>query len=230
MYLSKIKHSLLQTWEQALEGVGHSRSAQSFHRARSLKGYTNETRLWIQEIINIENDLMGTVQRETFVREELEAVNANPTPGNESQIAKIEEELRILLCLYIYESDLYDSIVALCPEESFARGFLEWRRQHLSPDFRWECARKGGCCGRDCGCCEKPRSTTRGKARHGHCTGECGCCRRERRDKLSSRERKHWRPSVNRKGTANFYTKHLEAGYVLGLVRDPNSKVSPKSS
>lgn len=231
MHLSKIKHSLLQTWEQALEGVGHSRSAQPFHRARSLKDYTNKTRLWIQEITNIDDDLRGTVQRETFVREELEALKAVRTPGSEGQIAKLEEELRVLLCLYIYESDLYDSIVALCPEDAFARGFLDWRRQHLSSDLRWDCARKDGCCGRECGCCEKPRRTTREKARHGHCTGECGCCRRARgRHELNPRERRHWRPSVNRIGSANFYTKHLEAGYVLGLVRDPNSKVSLKSS
>lgn len=233
MHLSKVKHSLLQTWEQALEGMSYYHSAQSFHRARSLEDYTDEARLWIQEIINIENDLRGTVQRETFVREELEALRAVPNLGNEDHIAKMEE-LRILLWLCIYESNLCDSIVALCPENSFARGFLEWRRQpqwHLSPDSRRDCARKGGCCGRDCGCCEKPRSTTREKALYGHCTEECGCCRRARgRHKLNPRRRRHWRPSVNRNGRPSFYAKHLEAGYVLGLVGDPNSKVSLRAA
>ena len=145
MKLSKVKHSFLQTWKQALEGMGYYRSAQSVHRARSLEDYTDEARLWIQEIINIENDLRGTVQRETFVREELEALKAVPTLGNKDHIAKMEEELRILHWLCIYESNLYDSIVALCPENSFARGFLEWRRQpqwHLSPNSRRDCEGK----------------------------------------------------------------------------------------
>lgn len=232
MHLSKMRRSLLQTWEQALGGVGHFRQAQSSHRARSPKDYTEETRLWIQEITNIDNDLRGLVQRETFAREELEALKAGAAPQNESYITKLEEELQILLCLYIYESDLYDAIMALCPENPFTRGFQAWRSQpqwHLSPDLRRDCARSGGCCRRDCKCCEKPRNTTREKAQHGHCTEECGCCRRARGRNLDLRDRKHWRPAFNRNSPDRFYTKHLEAGYVLGLVKDPNTKVSPKS-
>ncbi|KAL4921728.1 hypothetical protein BDW62DRAFT_174337 [Aspergillus aurantiobrunneus] len=50
------------------------------------------------------------------------------------------------------------------------------------------CAELGGCCGRECGCCEKPVSRylvhlEEGKepvSLYGHCTVECGCCIRER--------------------------------------------------
>lgn len=46
------------------------------------------------------------------------------------------------------------------------------------------CAVSGGCCGRDCGCCEKPLGSVLipeydGKVQrpfYGHCTAECGCC------------------------------------------------------
>ena len=55
-----------------------------------------------------------------------------------------------------------------------------------------ECASTGGCCGRDCGCCEKPLITYREPMKrydvesirivgvYGHCTAECPCCIRVR--------------------------------------------------
>lgn len=48
------------------------------------------------------------------------------------------------------------------------------------------CAATGGCCGRECGCCEKPLdslgsvsflgSNKREIGLNAHCTAECGCC------------------------------------------------------
>ncbi|KAK2764883.1 hypothetical protein FQN54_008580 [Arachnomyces sp. PD_36] len=50
------------------------------------------------------------------------------------------------------------------------------------------CAVRGGCCGRPCGCCDKPlmeflmpTGGFRGKKKsaiYGHCTAECSCCNR----------------------------------------------------
>lgn len=52
------------------------------------------------------------------------------------------------------------------------------------------CNMRGGCCERQCGCCDKPRRTAAGEAFpywtlrgkssdfYSHCTEECGCCRR----------------------------------------------------
>ncbi|KAL4908208.1 hypothetical protein BDW74DRAFT_174900 [Aspergillus multicolor] len=57
---------------------------------------------------------------------------------------------------------------------------------------RRACAERGGCCDRNCGCCEKPvikyieHLIEDGKGGwtsvplYGHCTAECGCCIRER--------------------------------------------------
>ncbi|PLB51355.1 hypothetical protein P170DRAFT_464272 [Aspergillus steynii IBT 23096] len=46
---------------------------------------------------------------------------------------------------------------------------------HLSDFLRWDCADRGGCCSRACGCCERPRSTLN-SLDLGHCTPACGCC------------------------------------------------------
>ncbi|KAL5361878.1 hypothetical protein BJX96DRAFT_166225 [Aspergillus floccosus] len=47
---------------------------------------------------------------------------------------------------------------------------------YLTGWLRYRCAGAGGCCGRSCGCCEKPRETTGAQGRFGHCTPNCLCC------------------------------------------------------
>lgn len=42
--------------------------------------------------------------------------------------------------------------------------------------LREKCVREGGCCGRSCGCCEKPRCTRSNREALGHCTPMCECC------------------------------------------------------
>ncbi|OJJ55818.1 hypothetical protein ASPSYDRAFT_48063 [Aspergillus sydowii CBS 593.65] len=64
-------------------------------------------------------------------------------------------------------------------------------RSHYWAYYRQRCADRGGCCGRACGCCEKPldeywiRNCRRGAGLketmflekvYGHCTSECACC------------------------------------------------------
>ncbi|GAT30309.1 hypothetical protein RIB2604_03302870 [Aspergillus luchuensis] len=43
--------------------------------------------------------------------------------------------------------------------------------------LREKCAKNGGCCGRSCGCCEKPQCTRSDREVLGHCTPMCICCR-----------------------------------------------------
>jgi hypothetical protein len=64
------------------------------------------------------------------------------------------------------------------PSGPLRRAFLAWRSNpdwYLCDWLRRECASRGGCCGRSCGCCEKPRDTGR-LLNRGHCTLACSCC------------------------------------------------------
>lgn len=63
----------------------------------------------------------------------------------------------------------------------------------MHPVLREDCARRGGCCGRDCGCClHRPISASR-KLGVGHCSIECGCCRKVRGFDLSTEQRTKYR-------------------------------------
>lgn len=75
------------------------------------------------------------------------------------------------------------------------RGFIECRsnpRWYLSDTLRRHCAECGGCCGRECQCCEN-RSAYANSERKlglGHCTFECGCCSEARGFDFTSKEKK----------------------------------------
>lgn len=62
------------------------------------------------------------------------------------------------------------------------RAFELWRgnpKWYMHRVLREDCARRGGCCGRECGCClDRKFIGDRRKHANGHCTVECGCCQK----------------------------------------------------
>ncbi|KOS43446.1 hypothetical protein ACN38_g5649 [Penicillium nordicum] len=75
------------------------------------------------------------------------------------------------------------------------RAFELWRSNpswYMHPILVEDCKSRGGCCGRDCGCCldAQRANSSAGALGVGHCTLECGCCIRSRGFELSEeRER-----------------------------------------
>lgn len=50
-------------------------------------------------------------------------------------------------------------------------------RWYLQKELVEDCAVRGGCCGRACGCCEERASPAlQGRKGIGHCTVQCACC------------------------------------------------------
>ena len=89
-----------------------------------------------------------------------------------------EKELRDLNDQYLKQDKIAWMADVGGPTAALKRAFKAWRQDpdwYLCEWLRQDCAGRGGCCGRDCGCCEKARDTHRGQNR-GHCTGACGCC------------------------------------------------------
>jgi hypothetical protein len=72
------------------------------------------------------------------------------------------------------------------------RAFELWRSNHLwymHPILIEDCKSRGGCCGRDCGCCLDPQRTNSlaGALGAGHCTLKCGCCSKSRGFELNGK-------------------------------------------
>ncbi|OJJ77686.1 hypothetical protein ASPBRDRAFT_50535 [Aspergillus brasiliensis CBS 101740] len=129
------------------------------------------------------------LQREAYLKERCQRRERKElSKDDEEQLEAWHKELNELN-VDIWRTEREDYIYSLkVPSSPWRRALLtrlvhpEW---YLVSYLRLDCTMRGGCCGRDCGCCERPRSTHRPDSL-GHCTGECGCCTRARGFKLSS--------------------------------------------
>jgi hypothetical protein len=73
-------------------------------------------------------------------------------------------------------------------EVRLPRGTLKNSYDKLREDPTWylrkelvkDCVAKGGCCGRDCGCCAKRHLNSEKRRGIGHCSTQCACCESHR--------------------------------------------------
>lgn len=94
-----------------------------------------------------------------------------------------DQRLRELWSTFRSSSSSRDVLMGLKPQYSLITG----QKPYFWLKERNQCSDSGGCCGRECGCCEKPLKVIfayvlpmlglrRKKEVYGHCTAECGCC------------------------------------------------------
>lgn len=117
------------------------------------------------------------------------------TCGGEPKIdvSKLDKEITFLQERYYEQLDRMEKlgdVANLIGPNAEECVLLRKHRDRYGRTFSWlkgreHCADFGGCCGRPCGCCEKPlrtylRPTDDGGKEFieilGHCTGECACC------------------------------------------------------
>lgn len=147
-------------------------------------------RRWSQRFVEADIEARWIVQREIYLNEEAQALRKSlelSADGKEvaamrSQLSMYCEELQSLDQKYWDACRLRWKLEGDIPVGSLSRAFKAHRSNpdwYLCEWLRQDCAGRGGCCGRDCGCCEKPRPTHR-DWNQGHCTSACGCCVRTR--------------------------------------------------
>lgn len=144
--------------------------------------------LWqpVERYIQMYFKLRFSIQREVYLRAKYdllyEGINANlstkvpSTSVDEMQTYKKElDSLRETNCNL--ERETYRSLNTLTdgPLGRMLYAHQQQKDWYLSSFLRQECARSGGCCGRECGCCEKPR-TDKHPLHKSHCTSMCLCC------------------------------------------------------
>ncbi|KAF7590452.1 hypothetical protein BBP40_002856 [Aspergillus hancockii] len=150
---------------------------------------------WPKDIIIMDTRLRELGQREIYLREQLFSLTENttndpPNPSDQAQLTALQTELSDLARRYWHLEREFYRREASVPAGPLARAYKTCtadERWYLLGYLRYDCAGRGGCCGRGCGCCEKARNTEK-RVRLGHCTIECGCCRRARGFELTSED------------------------------------------
>ncbi|KAF7131227.1 hypothetical protein CNMCM5793_004277 [Aspergillus hiratsukae] len=141
---------------------------------------------WCQAMIALELCGRCVVQEDIYELEMLRSKREQLKPcAQPEERAEIESATRELEKKFEGLADAYHALYRVLwqlqenmPPGPLRRAFLDWRSNpdwYLCDWLRRECASQGGCCGRTCGCCEKPRDTDR-LFNRGHCTSGCSCC------------------------------------------------------
>lgn len=136
------------------------------------------------KITNIEDCLRSLAQREEDLRERYSSLMQRAiSKEDKEQLSKWLEELEEIPRKYwVLERGLYQREAGI-PRGSLLRAYNLWRsypKWWLHPDLINDCAGRGGCCGRACGCCERRGQAVDRRRSVGHCTLNCGCCVKSR--------------------------------------------------
>ena len=143
-------------------------------------------------LLRTEVALREHTQREMALRENLEGLLKVPTTRNLAtriQVQYLQVEISDLSRKYWRLEREWWKIRTSFMDGPLTRGIDYWRSQpkwYMHSVLCDDCAGRGGCCARDCGCCYR-----RGGRRFsvGHCTVRCSCCKNERGFKLDKKEK-----------------------------------------
>lgn len=142
--------------------------------------YLRDQRMEIMAAIEQEQDLKS---QDTSVIDELEKINAEILQVKH-MFRDHEERMRVLWSTFKDNSFSREVLVAQKAQYSLITG----RQPYAWVQKRNHCSDSGGCCGRECGCCERPLKVVikhgmsvfgprqKKSGVYGHCSAECGCC------------------------------------------------------
>jgi hypothetical protein len=157
---------------------------------------------WIDDFLSGSDKLNRLVQRHIYLIDEIDhlqkqlaqsvSVCVDDIDHDDEKLKSLQQDVESTIQeIWLQKQDLGHLVTRLeaIPEAwDFYKHFFsdeyEDRFRHL------KCCTIGGCCGRQCRCCDKPRRTAAGEAFrywslrggskdvYAHCTEECACCRR----------------------------------------------------
>lgn len=209
----------------ALDGLGFLRLAHTLRsKSQSGEAWNYDDKIaWVKKMIRLDFRLREVVQREVSLQEKYRNLGDQLSPeietGNKRQLIRVYAELQTLDREYwavvrkIYRNEMD------IPRTANKKSYVSLRKRsqwYLSNWLCNDCADRGGCCSRVCGCCRKSRNPDRPEGQ-GHCTKECGCCRRYRGFELNPEEQKLYEPVLDlpRDGLSP-YVRNTYLAYVWG--------------
>lgn len=216
---------------------GSFQSVQEF-RARSIRLYidrdgvkTETLEKLMTEIFRIEWRLRELAQREEGLKEQYVSLElaVNSQEDKKQLSARLDGLEAIPKDYWLLERRLYEQEASL-PRGGFLRAYSSWRsnpKWYLHPDLVNDCAGKGGCCGRGCGCCEK-RGQAMDRCRSaGHCTVECRCCAKSRgfevHDTKDIMANHDYCLSVVKDQSNTTYSWRFHQAYYFGISSEPDA-------
>lgn len=168
--------------------------------------------------------LRSTLQQEIMINEEFAKIQGNSSPRK----TEIKEQLQNLNKEYwIFSQKLWQAQSAF-KTGPLTRAISLWHshpRWYMHKFLVQDCAGKGGCCGRDCGCCvNRPIAQSR-KLGVGHCTMECGCCAKYRGFDLTGEEKRDVanRFDVSVTGPSKNYGQLITQVLLFGTLEAENT-------
>jgi hypothetical protein len=145
------------------------------------------------DFLNIETALRETFQQDITLNEKLIKAMTENGCHDHSKSRDIREKLEASNRKYwLLERDWW-AYRSGFDEGPLTRGLDLWRshpRWYMHRVLVDDCAGRGGCCSRSCGCCLHREMSLARKLGVGHCTGECGCCIKTRGFVLNTKEKK----------------------------------------
>ncbi|KAE8328007.1 hypothetical protein BDV39DRAFT_192398 [Aspergillus sergii] len=232
-YLANRVGPLLRRFEDKHERDGNVRKAQQLRRAQQ-EWRSYQPQLWdhFKSYYVCERAQRSFIQHEAYLQVKhdtlFQQLNQSSSVAGTlvTELESIQKELqRFNIGIWNAERKM-QTILRGFPDVPLKRA-LDCRRRssdwYLSKWLQTECANVGGCCGRGCGCCLRPRSSKRPNSL-GHCTSACKCCedaRGFRIDFEKAEEDLTYIPigieEADVKGRGISYVKCLINAYIWGL-------------
>ncbi|KGO63523.1 hypothetical protein PITC_049050 [Penicillium italicum] len=210
----KFRRGMIGTKEEELKYRGD---------VNALQRCRYERYVYEQDLDEKEDRLADFLDLETKLREIAQWENCLKD-RYEQDPARIDQELRITEKEYKRIEHERGMIRNYFFDGPLGRAFEFWRahpRWYMHRVLREDCASRGGCCGRACGCCLNRKLSYDRQSAVGHCTIECGCCHKTRGFELSEDEKKHFatRYAVSRddkkgRDIQEIQLKNLELQYL----------------
>jgi hypothetical protein len=179
----------------------------------ALQRWRYERHVYEQDLDGIEDRLADFLDVETGLREIAQREICLGEQFKQDPIG-LDQELEIANREYKRLEHEWWMIRDSFSDGPLVRGFELWRgnpKWYMHRVLREDCAHRGGCCGRDCGCCLNRKLLWGREHAVGHCTVECGCCQKARGFELSEDEKKEFaiRYAVSQGGKKGLDLKDL---------------------
>ncbi|KAJ5093076.1 hypothetical protein N7456_008937 [Penicillium angulare] len=140
-------------------------------------------------LLQAEDELLNNSQYEEALRKRLAGEENENTSGENGPLQDLQKKVsEAERQTWILKRRLW-ALRSAAPDTIFTRGITLWRsnpKWFMHRALCEDCAGKGGCCGRGCGCCAKRLANG---VPAGHCTLECPCCESARGFELDETEK-----------------------------------------